>query len=186
MPLETSPIGIDTVDPAAGWAAVVRDGSGNLVPQIYQEQTEWCWAACAQMVLQFYGNFTVGQCDLASQMFGESCCGNPSAPLCNKPSQVPTLANIYTPYGHSAVLIQNYVPFETLQSEINANRPVEIGLNWGNETGHQLLVCGWDIDSLGQRLLVNDPLQGTGPVYYVNLLRAYGWGYWQYTWQSIT
>jgi len=184
MPLATDPTGIDSSDPAAGWAVVVRDANQNVVPQIPQEKEEWCWAACAQMLLQFFG-IEVQQCDVASQMFGEPCCANPDSPLCVGPAQVPLIANIYAQYGHNASLISGKVTFETLQDEINANRPVIVGFDWGSGTGHQVLVCGWDVDSLGQRLLVNDPWQGSGPVYYVNLLAAYGLGSWQYTWQSV-
>jgi len=162
------------------WAATVS------VPQINQEQTEWCWAACAQMVLQFYGDSTVQQCDLATQLFGEpTCCSDPSSALCNEPAQVPDIAGVYASRGRNANLVIGSVPFETLQDEINANRPVEIGFAWNDGTGHQALVCGWNVDDTGPYLLVNDPRWGSGAVYYVNLVAAYGWGSWQWTWVSM-
>jgi hypothetical protein len=186
MPLGTDPVSIDTNgSPTAEWAAIVHDGNGNPIPQIYQEQTEWCWAACAQMVLQFYGE-DAPQCALATQLLGEACCDNPSDPLCNEPAPVPNLASLYGVWGHNAVLANGDVSFETLQDEVGINQPVEIGFSWGDGTGHQILVCGWNIDSQGGYLLVNDPRWGSGPVYYVNLQAAYGWGTWLYTWSSIT
>jgi hypothetical protein len=185
MALATDPVNIDGSGTGA-WAAVVKDPAGNPVPQISQEQTEWCWAACAQMVLQFYGNSSVQQCDLASKLFGEPCCANPDSPLCNEPAQVPDLAGVYAQWGRNAVLVPGDVPFETLQSEINANRPIEIGFIWNDGTGHQVLVCGWNIDGTGPYLLVNDPKWGSGAVYYSNLQAAYGWGSWKWTWQSIS
>jgi len=184
MPLASEPVGIN-VSEGTGWAAIVKDPAGNPVPQIFQERTEWCWAACAQMVLQFYGDASVQQCDLATQLFGEPCCANPDSPLCNEPAQVPDLAGVYANRGRNAVLVPGYVPFETLQDEINANRPVELGFVFNNGTGHQVLVCGWNIDATGPYLLINDPQLGSGAVYYVNLQAAYGWGSWQWTWQSI-
>jgi hypothetical protein len=185
MPLTTEPASIDGTD-VAGWAGLVRNASGSPVSQIFQEQTEWCWAACAQMVLKFYGNDAMQQCDLASRLFGRSCCDDPGSPLSNEPAQVPDIAGVYGQWGRSALFVQGQVPFETLQNEINANRPVEIGFQWNDGTGHQVLVCGWNIDSTGPYLMVNDPQWGSGAVYYVNLQAAYGWGSWLWTWQSIT
>jgi len=184
MPLATDPQSMESSDSTVAWAAVARN-AGKTVPQIPQAQPEWCWAACAQMVLQFYGQ-TVQQCELASKLFGQACCDDPGSLLCNDPAQVPDIAGVYRQWGRNAVLVQGQVSFETLQSEINANRPVEIGFAWNNGGGHQVLVCGWNIDSTGPYLLVNDPEWGSGAVYYVNLQAAYGWGSWQWTWQSIT
>lgn len=155
---------------------------------IKQEQTNWCWAACAQMVLRRFGNSTVRQCDLAHRLFGEpSCCDNPSSPLCNEAAQVPDIAGVYSAWGRKKPeYVGKSVPFETLQNEINAKRPVEVGFIWKDGTGHQAIVCGWDVDDTGPLLLVNDPKYGLGAVYYVNLKLAYGWGTWRHTWISIT
>jgi Papain-like cysteine protease AvrRpt2 len=161
------------------------DSQGRTVPQISQKETKWCWAACAQMVLQFYGK-AVEQCSLAAQLFGYlGCCSEASSPLCNNPAQVPDIADVYTGNGYTATLINDSIPFEALQTEINANHPVEVGFDWNNNNGHQVLVCGWSIDSTGPLLLVNDPAYGSGAVYYVNLLVAYGWGSWRWTWTGL-
>ena len=164
------------------WAARID------VPQITQEQTEWCWAACAQMVLCYYGNKAVHQCDLASRLFGQPCCKDPSSALCNEPAQVPDIASIYTDWKRPSMpkYVHGNVPFQTLQDEINAKRPVEVGFTWNDGTGHQAIICGWDIDGTGPLLLVNDPRWGSGAVYYANLVIAYGWGSWEHTWTSIT
>ena len=185
MPLAVEPTSITLSDQSA-WAKVVTDSQNRNVPQIPQEQTEWCWAACAQMVLQFYGT-DVQQCSLASQLFGiPNCCSKPAPELCKNPAQVPDIASVFTDNGRSApTFVDDNVTFETLQSEINENRPVEIGFDWGNDNGHQVLVCGWRIDAVGPLLLVNDPLYGCGPVYYVNLVAAYGWGVWRWTWMGL-
>jgi len=157
------------------------------VPQIYQEQTEWCWAACAQMVLRYYGNNTVRQCDLPSRHFGQPCCEDPGSVLCNEPAQVPDIAGIYKDWGRpsAAKYVSGSVPFQTLQGEINAKRPVEVGFIWDDGNGHQAIVCGWDIDDTGPLVLVNDPRWGSGAVYYANLVLAYGWGSWRHTWISM-
>ena len=42
------------------------------VPQIAQEQSNWCWAACVEMVLRYYGELAVQQCELANELFCRS------------------------------------------------------------------------------------------------------------------
>jgi len=166
------------------WAARVN------VPQITQEQSEWCWAACAQMVLRYYGNSSVRQCDLAAKLFGQGCCEDPGSTLCNQPAQVQDIAGIYSDWGRPSKpkYVSSSVPFSTLQAELNAQRPVEVGFIWNKGTGHQAIVCGWGVDSTGPLLLVNDPdpRWGTGAIYYTNLVLAYGAGSWQHTWISIS
>jgi hypothetical protein len=185
MPLTVNAVPITLGEPA-GWAAIVRDPQGRTVPQLGQDQTEWCWAACAQMVLRFYGDDAVRQCDLATELFGNpTCCADPSSALCNEPAQVPDIAGVYTRRGRNANLVNGSVPFATLQAEINANRPVEVGFAWNDGTCHQALLCGWNVDATGPLLLVHDPWWHSGAVYYVNLVAAYGSGSWQWTWVSI-
>jgi hypothetical protein len=157
------------------------------VPQFSQEQSEWCWAACAQMVLRYYGNNAVRQCDVAARLFGQpGCSENPSSSLCNEPAQVQDIAGVYSDWGRpTPQYVNGSVPFKTLQSELNAKHPVEVGFIWKDGTGHQVIICGWNIDTTGPLLLVNDPRWGSGGVYYTNLVLAYGWGSWQDTWISL-
>jgi hypothetical protein len=185
MPIATSPTNLSVSDATAGWAALVKDAYGNPVPQIPQAQSNWCWAACAQMVLRFYGNDTVQQLDIASRFFGPESCADPGSDLCNSAAQVDYLALVYSQWGRKVAYTPDKVSFDILQSEINANRPVEIGFQGDDGNGHQVLVCGYNFDSTGPYLLVNDPLWGSGAVYYDNIVVAYGQGSWQWTWQMI-
>lgn len=156
------------------------------VPQINQEQTQWCWAGCADMVLHYYGNQGIRQCDLANFLFGLSgCCSSPSSTLCNQPSPVPDISRVYSNYGIRSTHSAGTVTFATLQSEINADRPVEVAYAWSGGGGHAAIVRGWDRNSTGPFLRVNDPAYGSGGVYYSDLLTAYGQGTWFYTWTGI-
>jgi len=128
----------------------------------------------------------VKQCELAGKLFGQLCCQNPSSLLCNEPAQVQAIAGIYLAWNrpHAPQFVNGAVPFGTLQTEINAKRPVEVGF-LKNGTGHQAILYGWDQDSTGPILLVNDPQNGSGVIYYKNLLAAYVSGAWTYTWLSF-
>jgi hypothetical protein len=179
MSLKAKPIRIQVVPPALGGAALN-------VPEIKQEQTQWCWAACAQMVLRFYGNGAVRQCEFANWLFGQSgCCQAPGTSLCNRPCQVTDVVRVYAAWAKTCSYVPSNVAFATLQAEINAGRPVEVGYRWNGGGGHVAIVCAWDINATGPFLRVNDPWYGSGGVYYSNLLTAYGLGSWQWTWIAI-
>lgn len=156
------------------------------VPQIKQEQTQWCWAACADMVLDYYGNAGARQCDFVNWLFAQSsCCNVPSSSLCNKPCAVGDVCRVYNQWSLNCFNTASSVPFATLQSEINAERPTEVGYAWSGGGGHVAIIRGWDFNATGPLLLVNDPYYGSGGVYYTDLLTAYGLGTWQWTWTGI-
>src|SRR5437016_1161349 len=67
------------------------------VPYVRQEQTEWCWAACSQMVAAFFGNSAVKQCELANFLHNQTkCCQKPDSNACNQPAQYDDIGNVYT------------------------------------------------------------------------------------------
>ena len=39
------------------------------VPQIIQEQSNWCWAACVEMVIRYYNEPATQQCEFANELF---------------------------------------------------------------------------------------------------------------------
>ena len=49
------------------------------VPEIFQLQTMWCWAANTHCVLEYYGNPMV-QCEIVEYSFSNSnCCESPGS-----------------------------------------------------------------------------------------------------------
>lgn len=187
MPLKASALSIPVTTPPAGTAAV--NGGAQLVPplpQVSQRAEEWCWAACIQMVLNRLG-VNVQQCDIVNKVLNQAiCCDTPEAEACNQPVGPGDIVSTYQKCGHQAQQITQPVSFEELQSEILAGRPVEVGMAWAGIGGHVAMIQGATIGPQGPLLLVNDPKYGSGSVYYVNLLRAYGLGTWQWTWVSIS
>ena len=161
------------------------------VPQIKQEQLNWCWAACAEMVQRYYDGTATQQCEFANELFCQTeCCSKPSSSCCNKPCRKEDVSKLYSSKQIYSKFIKGIVPFSKLQSEINADRPIEVAYSWGDrgETGHLVIVRGWRIDGKNEFVYVNDPDDSLGEnriVTYSELRAAYGKGAWIYTWIEI-
>lgn len=148
------------------------------VPCIAQEQSNWCWAACHQMVFRYYGNITIRQCDLAGYLFGvpnDGCCSAPSSPLCNKGANANQIVQVYNAFGLQCTASAGAIPFGAVQTEINRSNPIECGIKWNGPGGHVLLLIDW---SDPQKVYVNDPWQGPGQVAYNDIVNGYGLGSW--------
>ena len=81
------------------------------------------------------------------------------------------------------------MPFSTLQSEIDADRPVEVAFyQRQKEKGHLVIVRGWYITEAEKFVHVNDPKDSKGDsriVAYSELLDDYEEGKWMHTWLDI-
>src|SRR5262249_53369087 len=111
-------------------SAPIVAGRALNVPYRKQEQTNWCWAGCAQMVFAYRGK-NVAQCALANQLFGQSsCCQVPGSSLCNRGCAITEICRVYSWYGVSCSYVGSNVPYSTLCMEIDGDRPVEVGFAW--------------------------------------------------------
>jgi hypothetical protein len=155
------------------------------VPYFQQQQTQWCWAACTQMVAAYMNKPPVQQCDLANLLHGQTnCCASPSSAACNAPcptAQVPVV------YGHLGInCLTNLWPVNAavLLNELQQGRPVEVGYLWYAGGGHVAIVRGITPQGL---YAVNDPWFGQGPCTYQSILLAYGnGGRWAFTFGGFT
>jgi hypothetical protein len=166
---------------------------------IPQERSQWCWAACAQMIADYFGR-NVSQCSLARRLFSvKKCCESGSGfnSSCDQGCDRTALANrIYPSFLRlNASLKENAIQFCDIIDEITNNRrPVLVGLKWtqgGLQGGHLVVISGWSesLDPEDGWLTVHDPLEGEEPqmeVRYSYLRTAYGFGEWQDTWVNIT
>jgi hypothetical protein len=165
---------------------VASAGTPLAVPLILQEQTEWCWAACAAMVLGYYQASQVTQCQLADWLFGPAaCCVAPASAACNKPCQVAHIKQILAHWLIQSTSVQGSVSFATLHNEVAAKRPVEVAFHWGM-SGHVALVVEASWISGQPWVRVNDPKFHSGLVSYAELLVAYGFGSWFWSWIGIS
>lgn len=160
------------------------------VPHIKQEQSNWCWAACAEMIFRYYGVSPTRQCDFANELFDRTeCCLDPSGLNCNQPCEIENLSNLYSRKGINSKFLSETVPFSKLQSEINADRPVEVVFyQKRKKRGHLIILHGWRITGTEKFVHVNDPKDSDGAsriVTYSELLHAYKEGKWTDTWIEI-
>src|SRR5437763_14227381 len=89
---------------AAVTAAALPGTISLNVPHVYQQQNEWCWAACTQMIAAFLGNANVKQCDLANFLQDRTdCCRFPASDVCNQPCPLQDIVPVYQHMGIHAL-----------------------------------------------------------------------------------
>ncbi|KUJ68825.1 hypothetical protein ACZ90_15615 [Streptomyces albus subsp. albus] len=105
-----------------------------------QQKTNWCWAASGNTVAAWYGrNYSQNQfCNAAFNRSQGTECPNSQA----------TLGNVQTALRWAGINPGSYVSgwlnYGTVQSEINANRPIETRIQWSSGGGHMHLLYGYD------------------------------------------
>lgn len=158
------------------------------VQPLKQAKDEWCWAACARMILNGPGTGAPSQCLIAGRAFEphRDCC-NGAGSTCSMPRSDAQISQLLTDLQIENHYTANAVPFSDLQSENDLDRPVEVGYSFGNGLGHVVLVRGYALDARDPFLLVNDPGSGAfGKIRYSRLLAARGLGgRWDGTWTGL-
>lgn len=133
-----------------------------------QEEKKECWFACAMMVLDYYGKADGKE---YSELRDEYRCQKCSDPT--NPEAETTYCRLMDEYGGNGAYIQMILDkkeisvslkyfngeqkeafHELIKNEIDNNRPVVLGLNWGETGGHYVVVYGIE----GEDYLILDPL----------------------------
>jgi hypothetical protein len=167
------------------------------VPWFEQEERNWCWAACIKMVMHFFKQTSVEQCEVAGLFIKDDCCGDPdSFDFGCDPEDIERIF-AEPRLGVSCSHQSDTVSFSRLQAEIDdGRRPIGVALFWFTPSGkkrggHVIIVCGWNISDGRRCLNVNDPWYGQGNVPFSNLKFYYGPdddgldGVWRHTWVDI-
>ncbi|MFJ6795901.1 papain-like cysteine protease family protein [Streptomyces sp. NPDC091268] len=105
-----------------------------------QQKTNWCWAASGNTIATWFGR-TYSQNQFCNAAFnrqqGYDC-----------PNNQATLGNVQTALDWAGINSGSYVTgwlrYPTVQTEINANRPVETRIQWSSGGGHMHVVYGYD------------------------------------------
>lgn len=156
----------------AAFSAVAVAGSGYEyldVDQVTQQHSNWCWAATSVDVLRWYGN-TPTQCDIVNWAFDRNdACGNNDF---NWSSSANSANGMFGQYGSIEDILNSrsintqsysdYLSWNTVVNDINANRPFIIRFGWYGGGGHFLVGYGYhDLD--GTRLIgYMNPWPGEG------------------------
>ncbi|AHH96819.1 putative secreted protein [Kutzneria albida DSM 43870] len=124
-------------DPAAAPAASKKL---NISQQV-QQQNQWCWVGSGLTIAKFLGKdqgiSQNGFCDLAR--------GYPQGSQCpNQAGQLEWVQRAYQGLGMNPGQVSNPLSFSTVQSQINAGKPIETGIYWTAGGGHAQVIYGYD------------------------------------------
>jgi hypothetical protein len=143
-----------------------------------QEQTQWCWAAVAQAIDQFYHpGSTLTQCQIATKQLSANCCDTPLPNGCNRPSLLEKALCVVKCFDQGPT--HPTLPFNDLRNRIKANDPKPICARIGYEDlgGHFVVIKG--VLERAQMLLIADPSDGERLVPFSEFLENYqGFGAW--------
>jgi hypothetical protein len=151
---------------------------------VEQEQANWCWAACCQMVFDLTevtvnGN-PIKQCEMATAQFHGACCSAPGSSICDQGCWP---ENVYDFYEFNFLKTNSALSLDALKLEINSGRPVEVCFVWNGNGAHVALVGGYYDNG---DLEVYDPYYGQSRNAYSDVLNAYGkGGSWTITYSNL-
>jgi hypothetical protein len=141
------------------------------VPLHYQETDYWCWAACAQMIMD-YNDHNISQCKQANDLFGRSdCC---AIDLCSSPlqlSQNNQLKNCvcggwpeFDRYGFTYKKTSGKpLKWKQIKEQISSysesgSSPFAFTWNWSGGGAHMMVVKGFIIQDGKKFVIILDPL----------------------------
>ncbi|AJE86327.1 MULTISPECIES: papain-like cysteine protease family protein [Streptomyces] len=108
-----------------------------------QEQDNWCWAASGNTIADYYGH------DYSQNTFCNAAFGRATDSSC--PNSQATLGDVQNAFDWAGINSGSYVSgwlnYATVQSEINADRPVETRIGWTSGGGHMHVIYGFDTAS---------------------------------------
>lgn len=124
--------------------------AGDLpINQEVQEQDQWCWAASGLTIAKFHHKGNVSQnefCNMARGFPQGSSCPNEGGLL-----QYDQQA--FRELGLSEGTVTPPIPFQSVQSEIDSQRPIQTGIYWTAGGGHSQVIYGYG----GDTVAVGDP-----------------------------
>jgi hypothetical protein len=176
------------------------------ISPVVQQESQWCWAACVEMVMAFLGS-PQDQCQAVTGLPGR-----PPGDPCSDPASfqligcsILKMADVWKSVGVNSKLILGTddeelpaLEFDKLKTEINEKRPVEVGLSWhGGRGGHAMIVKGYGQIGGRDSVWINDPLGastkfgsdlkgGEGQILFKDLMEANGYGAWVCSWTTLT
>jgi hypothetical protein len=135
------------------------------VPLDDQQQTNWCWAASTQMVVQYFGN-PISQCQVVNTVKGlTNCCGYANMSMVPETGDAGNCigcdcggGGVYAPFGRSAKNSSSPLSWEQLQNALACtNTPVVFAWAWCGGGGHVMVVTGYDSTSGTDNVWVDNP-----------------------------
>ncbi|MEU1375602.1 papain-like cysteine protease family protein [Streptomyces triculaminicus] len=129
-----------TASATTGEQAPLRAAKRLDITMQAQQKNNWCWAASGNTIATWFGrNYSQNQfCNAAFDRQQGTTCPNNQA----------TLGNVQNALDWAGINAGSYVSgwlrYPTVQSEINAGRPVETRIQWSSGGGHMHVLYGYD------------------------------------------
>lgn len=137
------------------------------VPSKTQLESNWCWAATSQSILEFYSHRHM-QCTIvnwarAQNEWGSAdCCDNPSSSKCNKTNTLHgddgSVDEILLHYGVDSDYDGSPLSYDEVVTQINTGRPFLMRWGWTSGGGHALIGYGY----YGSNMYYMNPSAGKG------------------------
>jgi hypothetical protein len=172
---------------AAAPATVLGDLGIRLVRQV---KDNWCWAACAEMVLNFF-DMPKKKCEVAQdhlQLNNAHCCDFQHNEICDVAVEIDEITDIYNNETNvTADRLEHALSFAKVQEQIIEKRkPIEVHISWGVDNGsHVILIEGCYKIGHVRYAKIKDPLYGSADIRFSDLWnyqRGGGTGQWVGTW----
>ncbi len=89
-----------------------------------QNGPNWCWAAVAKGIVEYYGGPVRRQCEYATYFLGQTatCCGAETQPRCDAPYPIDEVLRHHDVFAPPS--FRRAVSLETLRRELERDRPV--------------------------------------------------------------
>ncbi|MYW02228.1 papain-like cysteine protease family protein [Streptomyces sp. SID3343] len=120
-------------------AAALASKKLNITMQA-QQKSNWCWAGSGNTIATWYGR------NYSQNQFCNASFGRSQSTEC--PNSQATLGNVQTGLRWAGINSGSYVTgwlqYGTVQTEINANRPIETRIQWSSGGGHMHVIYGFD------------------------------------------
>lgn len=142
------------------------------VPLVTQEHSQWCWAGSSKAVLNYYSK-TPSQCQIVNWAYGLNyACGNTTFNWnsnANQPNSMygssGSVQNILSHWGVPNNAYSVASSWNSVVSDINANRPFVIRYGWTNGGGHIMVGTGYETYNGTNYVYIMNPWPGEGNTY---------------------
>ena len=186
-PPQAEPLDLNEVAVEAVMAAAPEDLGIRLVRQV---KDNWCWAACAEMVLKFLGQ-PKRKCEVAQdhlQIPDANCCDFQDNEVCDVGVEIDDITDVYNVDSNvTAQHLGHALSFAKVQEQIiGQQKPVQVHISWGVDNGsHVILIDACHKIGNVRYVEIKDPLYGSADIRFSDLWsyqRGGGTGQWVGTW----
>jgi hypothetical protein len=130
-----------------------------------QEQSNWCWAAVAVALHDYFKSQHLDQCSLVQAVRAPTavdCCTHPSDSRCNAISAISSaLAEIGISRRSEPPQPQGTLAFHTIREDLERDRPLICLMSGvGAQGDHYVIIVGCFLRNGVPWLLVDDPAEG--------------------------